>query len=95
MFLNLFNKKKEEARKDAVNKARENFMSWLEISNSPGWKAYIEKIDKKISVIDNKFHDDTSLTPEDLKKLQLAYQIYKEVKRIPKDLEDSAKGGVK
>ncbi len=85
--------KKREARKDAVNKAREGFTSWLEISGSNGWKVYEERVNKKIENIKNRIESDTSLTGEDLKRLQLAIQVFKEIQRIPKELEDNAKGG--
>ncbi len=88
-------KAKQTARKDAINKAREGFTSWLEISKSAGWKIYEEKIDKRIEVIDGKFHNETTLTGDDLKKLQLAYQVWKEAKRLPKEIEENAKGGLK
>ena len=68
-------KEKQRLRKDAVNKAREGFTSWLEISKSAGWKLYQEKIDKRIEVIKNRIENDTSLTGEDLKRLQLALQV--------------------
>jgi hypothetical protein len=84
--------KKREARKDAIAKAREGFVSWREISVSLGWKTYEEKIEKKIEVIKNKIENDTLLTGEDLKRLQLALQVWKEVKRIPKELQDNAGG---
>lgn len=87
--------KKREARKDAINKARENFTSWLEIAKSNGWKAYEEKVNKKIDNIKHKIEIDLTLTGEDLKRLQLALQVYKEVQRIPRELEDNAKGGMK
>lgn len=86
--------KKRQARQEAAEKARAGFSSWLEISRSLGWKSYEEKIDKKIEAIISKFKDDITLTGEDLKRLQLAYQVYKEIKRIPKELEENAiKGG--
>lgn len=93
MFKRLFEKR--EARKDAVNKAREGFTSFLDISKSVGWKIYQEKIDKKIEIIKNKMENDTSLTGEDLKRLQLALQVWNEVNRIPKELKENAIGGNK
>ena len=84
---------KRKARNEAVNKAREDFISWFEISQSSGWKAYDEKIDKKIEGIKNRLESDLTLTGEDLKRLQLALKVYGEIKRIPKELEDNAKGG--
>ena len=93
MFDNFF--KKREARKDAVNKAREGFSSWLEISRSAGWKAYEERVNRKIELIKNQLENDANLSGEDLKKLQLALQVWKQVLRIPKELEDNAKGGLK
>ena len=85
--------KKRQARQEAVKKAREGFASWLDIAQSNGWKVYEEKVNKKIEIIKNKIDNDTSLTGEDLKRLQLALQVWKEVQRIPKELEDNAKGG--
>lgn len=87
--------KKREARRDAVAKVRESFTSWHEISNSNGWKAYQEILDKKIENIRHKIEYDLSLSGEDLKRLQLALQVYVEVKRIPKDLEEKTRGGLK
>ena len=84
---------KQKLRTEAVNKARNSFVSWLEISRSVGWQAYQEKIDKKIEVIRNKIENDMTLTGEDLKRLQLALRVWDEVKRIPKELEENAKGG--
>lgn len=82
-------------RKDAINKSRESFVSWMEISNSLGWKSYEEELNKKIDAIRSKIENDMTLTGEDLKRLQLALQAYKEVQRIPKKLEENAKKGVK
>lgn len=84
--------KKQEARKEAVNKAREGFTSWLEISKSSGWKLYQEKIDKAIEIIKNEMANNTELTPEELKRLQLALQVWKKVNRIPKGIEENARG---
>ena len=86
-------REKRKARIEAISKARAGFVSWLDISKSTGWKLYQERIDKKIEVIENKIKNDTTLTGEDLKRLQLALQVWKEVKRIPKELEQDAKGG--
>lgn len=88
-------KKKQEAIQKAIQKAREDFTSWYDISQSKGWKAYEEKVNKKIENIKHQFDNDTSLTGEDLKRLQLALQVWKLVKRIPKDLEEDAKKGGK
>ncbi len=87
--------KKVQARKDAVSRAREKFLSWQEISNSPGWKAYTQKIDQKVEQIKHKIETETELSGEDLKRLQLALQVYKGIMRIPKELEDNARGGEK
>jgi len=86
----LFNRRK---RKEKVQEAREKFVSWLEISESKGWKFYEEAIEKKMELVVGKIKNDTSLTGEDLKRLQLAYQVWKEVKRVPKELRANAKGG--
>ena len=92
MFLNkLFEKRK--LRVEKINEAREQFSSWFEISQSLGWKAYLEKVEQKVENIKNKISNDLSLTGEELKRLQLALQVYKEVLRIPKELENNAKGG--
>ena len=88
-------KARREASKDAINKAREGFTSWLEISRSAGWKAYEERINKKIEIIKNQLESDTNLSGEDLKRLQLALQVWKQCQKIPKDLEDNAKRGIK
>lgn len=88
-------KAKREARKDAINKARESFTSWLEISKSNGWKVYEERVNKKIEIIKDRIEKDTSLTGEDLKRLQLALQVWNEVIRIPRELEDNARGTIK
>lgn len=93
MFRRWFEKR--EARKDAINKARENFTSWLEISRSNGWKIYEERVNKKIEIIKDRIEKDTSLTGEDLKRLQLALQVWNEVIRIPRELEDNARGTIK
>ncbi len=85
-------KKKKEERVSAVNKARENFTSWLEISNSQGWKSYQEIIEKKIENIKKRMEEDSTLTGEDLKRLQLALAVWREVMRVPRDLENTAKG---
>lgn len=87
--------KKREARKDAINKAREGFTSWLEISRSNGWKVYEERVNREIDIIKNQLEGGINLSGEDLKRLQLALQVWKKVQRIPKDLEDNAKGGIK
>ncbi len=82
----------KKLRTEKVNQARENFVSWLEISNSLGWKCYQEAIDKKIENIKSRIETDMSLTGEDLKRLQLALSVWNEVLRVPKDLESKAKG---
>ena len=88
-------KDKVQARKDALNKAREDYVSWVDVSKSLGWKAYQERIEKKIEIIRDKITNDTTLTGEDLKRLQLALQVWKSVQRIPEELLDNAKGGIK
>ena len=93
MFQRLFEKRK--LRQEAVSEARQDFSSWLEISKSEGWKAYCEKVDKKIESIKHKIENDLTLTGEDLKRLQLALQVYLEIKRIPRELEGNARGGGK
>lgn len=80
-------------RAEKVQEAREKFTSWLEISESKGWKFHEEAVEKKMENILNKIKNDTALTGEELKRLQLAYQVYKEVKRIPAELRTNAKGG--
>lgn len=81
---------KRKAIFEAKQKAKEGFISWLDISKSAGWQTYKDAIEKKIDNIKTRLETDVTLTGEDLKKLQLALQVYREVQRIPKDLE--AKG---
>ena len=88
-------KARREASKDAINKAREGFTSWLEISRSAGWKAYEERVNREIEIIKNQLEGGTNLSGEDLKRLQLALQVWKKAQKIPKDLEDNAKRGIR
>ena len=87
--------RKTKARRDAVDKARNRYMSWKDISNSLGWAVYEEKVQKKMTIIRNKIETDHSLTGEDLKRLQLALLVWKEVERIPKEIKENAKAGGK
>jgi len=87
--------KKTQARTKAVEKARAGYTSWKAVSNSVGWKLYEEKVQKKMDIVRNKLESDHSLTGEDLKRLQLALQVWKEVQRIPKELKENAKAGGK
>lgn len=87
--------KARQARVDAVSKAREEYSSWRDIANSKGWQIYLRKIEEKIVNIQHKISNDLALTGEDLKRLQLALQVWKEAKRIPKELEEDAKAGGK
>ena len=87
--------KKIELRRDAVAKAREGFTSWLAISESSGWKIYEREIEKNIDNIRNQMENKDELSGEDLKRLQLALKVYREVQRIPKKLKDNARGGLK
>ena len=89
MFDKFFDKRK--LRQEAVQKAREDFSSWLEISRSNGWKAYEERVIREIDIIKNQLEGGVNLSGEDLKRLQLALQVWKKVQKIPKDLEDNAK----
>lgn len=91
MFEKFFEKRK--LRSEAIQKAREGFTSWFEISQSAGWKAYEERINRKIEIIKKELENNTNLLGEDLKRLQLALQIWKQVIRIPMELKDNAKGG--
>ncbi len=93
IFQRLFEKKK--LRLEAVQKAREGFTSWLEISQSDGWKAYEERVNREIEIIENQMLHDVNLSGDDLKKLQLALKVWDKVKLIPKKLEDNAKAGGK
>ncbi len=93
IFQRLFEKKK--LRSEAVQKAREGFTSWLEISQSDGWKAYEERVNREIEIIENQMLHDVNLSGDDLKKLQLALKVWDKVKLIPKKLEDNAKAGGK
>lgn len=91
----MFNKffEKQKLRKEAIQKVREGFVSWLEISNSPGWKVYEEMVNKKIENVKNRMEQDDALDGNELKKLQLALFVWEDVKRLPKQLESTAKGG--
>lgn len=91
----MFNKWKEKKKneKEAVNRARNEFIAWCDTAKTEGWKVYESKIDKSIENIKERILTDTSLSPEDLKRLQLALQVWRLVKNIPKELEDKAKGG--
>ena len=90
MFEKFFKDKK--LRTEKLNQAKEGYLSWLEISNSKGWKIYEQAIDKKIENIKNRMEMDSELTGDDLKRLQLALAVWREVVRLPKDLESKAKG---
>lgn len=90
MFKRFF--EKIEERKDRINEAKEGYISWLEISNSKGWKIYEFEVNKKIENVRKQLENNVDLTGEDLKRLQLALQVWKEVQRIPKQLEEKAKG---
>ena len=85
---------KRKLRFEVVQKAKESFISWLEISKSPGWKIYEQVIEKKIYTIKERIENDTSLSGEDLKLLQLALQVWKQVRWIPRELEENAKKGI-
>lgn len=93
MLEKFFARKKIRIQK--INEAREAFVSWREIANSPGWKIYEQTIDKKIENIKNRMQNDAELTGEDLKRLQLALKVWDEVKRVPKELEEKARGTIK
>jgi len=86
-------KKKRELRAEAIAKARNGFANFNEILRSDGWKVYSERIEKKIEYIKSQFENNTEISGEDLKKLQLALKVYREVQRIPKELEEKARGG--
>jgi len=81
---------KRKKHQEAVAEARVKFSSFLDIFKSQGWKVYQEKLDQKIGYIKSKIENDLSLTGEDLKRLQLALQIYKEIQRIPMELRNNA-----
>ena len=92
MWKNLIEKRK--LRNQKVDEARAGFSSWLDISQSTGWKIYEERLNQKIDNIKKNIENNLTLTGEDLKRLQLALQVYNEVKRIPRELQDRAKGGI-
>ncbi len=87
--------KKREARRDAIAKAREGFVSFRLVSESPGWKFYESAIEKDINNIKNQMENKTDLTGDDLKMLQLALKVYRKVQRIPLDLKTNAKANIK
>lgn len=86
-------KERRKRRVEAVQKARDEYVAFLGIERSLGFKVFQERIDKKIEKFKQKFESDTTLTGDDLKTLQLGLQVYKEVKRIPQELKEDAKGG--
>lgn len=83
---------KAKARAGRIDQARQEYTSWLDISNSTGWKVYEAEVEKRIGYIKSQIENDMSLNGEDLKRLQLALSVWNEVKRIPKDLAFKAKG---
>ena len=87
--------KKREAHRDAIAKAREKFLSFRVVSESLGWKIYEEAIDKKIENIKSRMESNDELTGEDLKRLQLALKVYRQVQQIPSDLRRNARGNIK
>ena len=87
--------KKRKLRAEAVSKAREGYSSWLEIARSNGWKAYEERVNRKIEIIKHTLESDTNLKGDELKLLQLALAVWREVQRIPRELESNAKSGGK
>lgn len=84
---------KKKLREEKIQEAREKFTNWREISGSIGWKVYESVINKKIEYIKEQMANNHGLTGEDLKKLQLALQVWRQVVKIPKDLEEDAKKG--
>lgn len=88
-FSKLIDKRKLHIEK--VQEAKENFVSWLEISNSKGWRIYSEAVDKKIENIKKQMEENGTLNGEDLKRLQLALAVWRDVQRLPKSLEEKAK----
>ena len=94
-MINPFNKffERKKLRQEKILHAREAYISWLEISNSKGWKIYEEGVNKKIENISKRILEESSLTGEDIKRLQLALSVWREVQRLPRNLEEKAKGG--
>lgn len=84
-------KKKKEIRLDKINKAREEYGSFLEIYNSRGWKVWESTVEKKIENISKRLCEDSALDGDEMKKLQLALAVWREVKRLPSDIESKAK----
>ncbi len=93
MFKRFFEKRK--LRWEAIQKAREDFTSWFDISKSNGWKAYESYLNKEIENVKEQMFNNVSLNGEDLKRLQLVLQVWKKVLIIPRKLEDNAKSGGK
>uniref|UniRef100_A0A6H2A2U8 Uncharacterized protein n=1 Tax=viral metagenome TaxID=1070528 RepID=A0A6H2A2U8_9ZZZZ len=83
--------KKIEEHKEAKQKAREDFTAFQEIRDTKGFKVFINKIEQKLDNVISQFENNTQLSGEDLKRLQLASKVYKEVLRIQKELEENAK----
>lgn len=86
--------KKREDRRDAIAKARKAFVSFRLVSESPGWKIYEDAIVKKMDIIRNQMETKDDLSGEDLKRLQLALKIYKQIQLIPKNLKEKAMKGI-
>lgn len=87
--------KKQQARRNAVEKARRGYSSFRIVLGSMGWKAYENEITKKIDNIKNQMEIKDELSGDDLKNLQLALKVYRQVQLIPAKLKDNARGGIK
>lgn len=87
--------KKRQARIDAVEKARKGYSSFRIVSKSIGWKIYEDEIQKKIDNIKEQMEVKDDLSGEDLKRLQLALKVWRQVQLLPKKIRDNAKGGLK
>ena len=88
----MFFKKFSEERKEILNKAREAYLSFRDISKSPGWNEYSDRIQKKYNNIRDKMETSMGLSAEDLKILQIELKVYRDILRIPKEIEEAAKG---
>jgi hypothetical protein len=83
--------KSKQLRSDKIQKAKEEYVTFLEIFNSKGWYIYTQAVERKIENIKKQMEENGTLEGEDLKRLQLALAVWREVQRLPKTLEEKAK----
>jgi hypothetical protein len=74
----------------ANEKAREKYNDWLHISNTPGWKAFKEELDKLLESYSLDM-DNENLDGNALKRVQLIKKGLKMARDIPSILEIRSK----